>query len=1138
MCLQCAAGATSAAGSVSALGPTALGLLAAALLPAIRAVRNVLSRFRVRQIRQIRVLLPLVLAPVLILTGLALPVLGPLPAAELPRNAPIDPDLVALPLAGIDPAAIRESAVAMASWEDLTHDHGGSGDVVTPLGLAPLQGPSTVSADLSDDPVAPAIATAPMNTDEFGLVGVTADAPLDPSTRVLVRVREDGDWGAWYPLRVTEHGPDPDSPEAMTARYGTDPLLVDAADGVQVRIDAPEGEEPVNPQVMLLDNPVTEADAQLADTQVSVDEQAAGSGALARAGTITAPAPAVITRDQWGADETLRVDAPRYSPTIKAAFVHHTTSKSEYTPEEAAQQVRNLYGWYIKGLRYSDMAYNFLVDRYGRLYEGRAGGMDQAVVGAHTAGFNNETFAISAIGNFEKVNPPPEQMTAMTSSIASLLAWKLAINHRDPNGTQILVSDSGSGTSKYAPGTQATALVVGGHKDIGATKCPGQFLEAQLPNVRALATSMMGATVYDPAVSGPVPWGSADPLTVSTRSTAPMSWNLAIASRCGSVVRTISGRQDAAGPLTISWDKRDGNGAPVPPGTYTFTLTGDANGDAMYPWTGSGVITPAAGSPQDPCGPPETFTLVGSGYGHGIGLSQWGAYAMAKEGRDASSILTHYYSGTTVSPVPDETDLRVNVRYQIANAQMRSEAIAGDGGAIEVTVGGNVVVGGPQDVFTFGVSGASVAVQRIAQGQTTDLGSAPNVSVRWSGTRNPGGAAGGTTLLNLISGQGTFDSPGHRYRYGSMEVSAVTTSGGVRMNVVNVVRLHDEYLYGISEVTSSWPAAALQTQAIAARTYALAKIAKSGVRKACDCHVDDGTGPYIDQTFTGYAKQSGAKGGKWVEAVDATAASPTTGLAVLYNGEPISAFYSSSSGGATNTVKEVWGGDLPYLVSVPDPSSLHTDNPHRSWTVTASQAQMAKAFQAPAVWKVEVTKRLTSGAVGEVRATMSDGTTRALTGEQFRTALGLKSAYVTSIDGATGVGAPQSNTVGGATSGDSTAAQPEGDTAGASALRVTLRIGPTTTPKAGGRLIFRGKVRPKADSKGVRVERQRLIDGVWTTVDKTRTNAKGRFRFRVKSAVPAGSVYQYRIVVVRKGQVIAVSDEVTVEIRKRKTART
>ncbi|MFM8350349.1 MAG: peptidoglycan recognition protein, partial [Actinomycetales bacterium] len=426
----------------------ALGLLGAAVLPLGRTLGHLLRRVRFPQVRAI---LPGVLAPVLVFSGMALPVAMPLQAPV--RNAPIEPNLIALPLSGIDPRAVRDSAVAMASWDDLTGHH------VTPLGLAPLADAHTEAADLPTDPLAPAVATAPMTTDEFGLVGVTADAPLDPATRVLVRVREGGAWGSWYPLQVTEHGPDPQSAEAHGVRYGTDPLLVDAADGVQVRIDAPEGEAPVNPQVMLLDNPVTQADAQLAQSGLPLEASSGSGGAVARAGTVTAPAPTIITRDQWGADETLRIDAPRYSPTIKAAFVHHTTSNTEYTPEEAAQQVRNLYGWYIKGLRYSDMAYNFLVDRYGRLYEGRAGGMDQAVVGAHTAGFNNETFAISAIGNFQKVNPPPDQMTAMTNSIASLLAWKLAMNHRDPNGTQILVSDSGSGTSNYAPGAQATALV-------------------------------------------------------------------------------------------------------------------------------------------------------------------------------------------------------------------------------------------------------------------------------------------------------------------------------------------------------------------------------------------------------------------------------------------------------------------------------------------------------------------------------------------------------------------------------------------------------------------------------------------------------------------------------------------------------
>ena len=97
--------------------------------------------------------------------------------------------------------------------------------------------------------------------------------------------------------------------------------------------------------------------------------------------------------------------------------------------------MRALYAWYTLGLHYSDMAYNFLVDRYGRLYEGRAGGMDRNVLGGHTAGFNQNTFAVSAIGNFDTYKPTTAEADAMVSSIARLMAWKLALNHRDPLGT-------------------------------------------------------------------------------------------------------------------------------------------------------------------------------------------------------------------------------------------------------------------------------------------------------------------------------------------------------------------------------------------------------------------------------------------------------------------------------------------------------------------------------------------------------------------------------------------------------------------------------------------------------------------------------------------------------------------------------
>ncbi|MFA7324961.1 MAG: N-acetylmuramoyl-L-alanine amidase, partial [Candidatus Nanopelagicales bacterium] len=828
-----------------------------------------------------------------------------LPVVSLPgpTRTAVTPSEQAIALDGIDQGAVSDSAVAMASW-----------DQESTVELLPLARQTTfgTAASTTISQLKPAIATRALDTGDFGLVGVTADAPLDARTRVLVRVREDGTWSSWEQLPVSEDRPTPGSAEAAGARFGTDPLLTGTSDGVQVRIDTPDGRKPANTQVVLLDNPVVKEDADLPAANAS-DLPIA----TAQAGTLTAPQPAIITRAQWGADESLRRGSASYSPTIKAAFLHHTVTTNNYTPEQAAQQVRNLYAYFTKGLRYSDMAYNFIVDRFGRLYEGRAGGMDQAVVGGHTAGFNQDTFAVSALGNFQTASLAPDQLNAIDDAVAQLFAWKLGINHRDPNGTTSLVSDSSAGTSKYRAGQAATALVIGGHRDIGNTACPGKLLEPQLPAIRAATTAKMGVNVFDPAIGAPVPWGSGQSLTLTTSSNAPIAWNISIASRCGAVVRTLSGQQDAAGPLTVNWDLKDNAGQPVPPGTYAFTLNGTSGSDAIYPWVGSGAISSSPGSPIDPCGPPDAFSLAGSGYGHGIGLSQWGAYGMAKEGSDATTIVSHYYPNTTVGQVQDDMELRVNLLYRVASAKVRAESLDPGGGQIEVTVGPNVVTGGPSDEFAFAVAGTAVNVQRKVNGQVTDLGTAPSVTVKWAGNRDQGSAVGPATAANVVGPNGSFGTTGHRYRYGKLDIVATQSPSGTRLNVVNQLRLHDEYLYGIAEVSSAWPDAAMQAQVIAARSYALAKYA-AGEKAACNCHIDDGDGPFNDQVFVGWAKASAAKGDRWVAAVNSTLGSPTTGIAALYNGQPISAFYSSSSGGVTNTTKDVWGGALPYSVNVDD----------------------------------------------------------------------------------------------------------------------------------------------------------------------------------------------------------------------------
>ncbi len=931
-------------------------------------------------------------------------------------------------------------------------------------------------------------------------MGITSEEPFEPGTRVLIRVREDAGWSTWQPLTITDHGPDPDSAEAEGIRFGTDPLLTDTADGIQVRIDTPGGHEPEGTEVMLVDNPVVAADAELPEPP---DGSAIAPVSVARAST-QAAMPPIITRAEWGADESLRRGSPQYSPTIKAAFVHHTASKNDYTPEEAAKQVRNLYTYFTRGKRYSDMAYNFLVDRFGRLYEGRAGGLDQAVVGGHTAGFNNNTFAISAIGNFQKAAPPADQMAAIVDSVSSLTAWKLAMNHRDPNGTIPLVSDSDRGTSRYRPGEMANALVIGGHGDIGSTACPGRHLEAQIPAIRAATTAKMGAGMVNPTAN-PAAW-AAGPMSITASTNAPLAWSMSISNRCGQVVRNLSGQQDAPGAVQIDWDQRDDAGNQVPPGMYTVSMNATAGGQPLYPWVSAGRIMATPTSPPDPCGAPASFTLTGAGFGHGVGMSQYGALAMAKEGRDASSIVTHYYQGTSVSPVQDDMPIRVNLEYQKKHVQVRGEATEGDG-TVQANLGGTVVTAAPGESFYFTGNANAVQAAKIVGGARQELGTFPSATLTWSG------------IANVIDKSGNFDSPGHRYRYGTIEITPNGSGAQTRLNAVNVLRLRDEYLYGIAEVSSSWPDAALQAQVLAARTYALSSM-ESGVKGACNCHVDDGYGPYSDQVFAGWAKQSGPQGNRWVNAVNATHTSPTTGLAILFEGKPIRAFYSSSNGGASQASVDQWGGDLPYVRSVADPWSLSEDNPNRSWTVTIDQAKMAQAFGVGEVHKVDIIDRDPSGVARTVQATLADGSTVTRSGNQLRNALGLKSSYINAVDGSAGVpiSIPQ------APSAPAAPAQPSV----AYERQVQMLTPADRQVKALKPFTIRAKVTPQR--KGLRVWFQRLEAGEWVTFKKGRTRANGNVAHRVAQAWPPNTTQEYRVVVVRKKQPIGVGETFRVAV--------
>jgi SpoIID/LytB domain protein len=239
-----------------------------------------------------------------------------------------------------------------------------------------------------------------------------------------------------------------------------------------------------------------------------------------------------------------------------------------------------------------------------------------------------------------------------------------------------------------------------------------------------------------------------------------------------------------------------------------------------------------------------------------------------------------------------------------------------------------------------------------------------------------------------------LNTPGHRYRDGHVKVWPSRGSAG--LEAVNLVRVRD-YLLGVAEVPSSWPRAALEAQVLAARSYALSKLA-TGVRSGCRCHVDDGGGPYYDQTFVGTAKVTGTAGNRWAAAVAATESSSTTGLAVLYAGEPITAFYSSSTGGSTQSNQDVWNPKvvLPWAQSVDDHWSLEpaVKNPYASWTRARTQAEVAAVFGLPDVVSVDLSNRTAGNALAKVTATSSKGATATVSGSSFASRLALPSRWV------------------------------------------------------------------------------------------------------------------------------------------------
>lgn len=360
---------------------------------------------------------------------------------------------------------------------------------------------------------------------------------------------------------------------------------------------------------------------------------------------------------------------------------------------------------------------------------------------------------------------------------------------------------------------------------------------------------------------------------------------------------------------------------------------------------------------------PPTFEFTGNGYGHGVGMSQIGAKARAVSGESATAILNYYYKDVLIAPYVDTHTIRVNIAHLVKSVAFTTHT---PGARIDVFEG---------DIGNSTQSEAinSFATKKKVTFTIASLSKGKALTLRWIG-ENP--------IISMSQGSVTT-----KYKYGYITLKVVKGA----IEVTNTLALRDEYLWGISEVPSSWPSAMLEAQAIASRSYALSKL--SSVRASCDCQVYS---HITDQNFVGYSKESEPRFGQlWKDAVSRTIVDTVTSLVVLNNGKPAQTYFFSSSGGATQTTRDAWGEATAFTQSVPDSASVDvTLNPRfASWKASSTQELVAKAFLLPNVVSLEILSRNQAGAVTYIAATSSDGVTKKLRGDTFRSRAKLPSPW-------------------------------------------------------------------------------------------------------------------------------------------------
>ena len=311
------------------------------------------------------------------------------------------------------------------------------------------------------------------DVEEFAAIGVLLDeAPTEP---IMVRIQDAGGaWGDWRELDVEgDEGPDArpgaGPVEGAGSPFGTAPLWVDDAVGYELNISSTDA-----------------ANAEVALVRDELQRSVIDATPLADAAV---PPPfGIRLRAEWGA----RAASTSVGTTVRLAVVHHSASSNDYSPAAVPGVLRSIQAFHMDGRGWSDIAYNFVVDKYGGIWEGRGGGIDRPVIGAHAMGFNTNSVGVMVIGDYTAANPS----AAAIESASRVVGWKLALHNVDPSGS---VAFTSGGSTKYPAGVVVNLPRVVGHQDVGLTGCPGS-IQSSLGQIRARSQEW---TAYVRVTMGP-----------------------------------------------------------------------------------------------------------------------------------------------------------------------------------------------------------------------------------------------------------------------------------------------------------------------------------------------------------------------------------------------------------------------------------------------------------------------------------------------------------------------------------------------------------------------------------------------------------------------------------------------------------